>query len=135
MATKTKKNQEKNVTVDGMMTFGKWENGLHTADFQNYEGDEGIEPFCGKCKVQAMRGGNVYIEELPKPKKRDKDAELYRHRQDNSTLSLGVNDMYYFEFWLPKERVAELPELLVRQANEAAAKMIGMLYKSKKVKK
>lgn len=135
MATKSKKNQESNVTVDGMMTFGKLENGLHTADFQNFQDGKGIEPFSGKCKVQAMRDGNVYMEELPKPKKRDKNADLYRHRQDNSTLSLGVNGMYYFEFWLPEERVAELPELLVRQANEAAAKMSGMFYKSEKVKK
>ena len=115
------------MTVDGMMTFGKLENGLHTADFQNYEGDEGIEPFCGKCKVQTMRGGNVYIEELSKPKKRDNDAGQYRHRQDNSTLTLGVNEMYYFEFWLPKRRVKELPQLLVHQANEAAAKISGLI--------
>ena len=120
------------MTVDGMMTFGKLENGLHTADFQNYEGDEGIEPFCGKCKVQTMRGGNVYIEELPKPKKRDNDADQYRHRQDNSTLTLGVNEMYYFEFWLPKRRVKELPQLLVHQANEAAAKICGLICRGEK---
>ena len=132
MATKSKKNQESNVTVDGMMTFGKLENGLHTADFQNFQGGEGIEPFSGKCKVQAMRDGNVYMEELPKPKKRDNDAGQYRHRQDNSTLTLGVNEMYYFEFWLPKRRVKELPQLLVHQANEAAAKISGLICKGEK---
>jgi hypothetical protein len=41
--------------------------------------------------------------------------------------------LYYFVFILPKEQLAELPEKLVRQANEAAAKASGMFYK--KVKK
>ena len=88
-----------------------------------------MEPFEGKCHVQVMRGGDVYIDELPK-KNRGKGKRIFR--QDDSTLSLGSNGMYYFLFWLPEELVDELPERLVRQANEAAAKMSGMFYRSKK---
>ncbi len=115
--------EKRTVIVDGMMTFGKLENGLRTADFQNYEREAEIEPFCGRCKVQMMRDGNLYITELPKP---------LRHkpmfRQDDSSLTLGRNGVYYFVFRLPESEAAELPEKLVRQANEAAAKMSGMFY-------
>ena len=109
--------------VDGMMTFGQLDDGRHTADFATYE-DADIEPFTGACKVQAMRGGNVYITEY---KKRIRNKPMFR--QDNSSLSLGRNGMYYFVFTLPEELAAELPEKLVRQANEAAAKMSGHFYK------
>jgi len=111
------------VIVDGMMTFGKLENGLHTADFQNYETNVETEPFCGRCKVQVMRNGNSYITELPK---QVRHKPLFR--QDDSSLSLGRNGVYYFVFRLPEAEVAELPEKLVRQANEAAAKMSGLFY-------
>jgi hypothetical protein len=37
--------------------------------------------------------------------------------------------MYYFVFWLPEDELAELPEKLVKQANEAAAKASGLLFK------
>lgn len=128
--TKTVKMTKKRaVTVDGMMTFDKSETGQLLADFKNYEGGEGIEPFCGDCKVQVMRGGDTYIEEKPK-KRRVKGKRICR--QDDSTLSQGNNGMYYFFFWLSEELLEELPDRLVRQANEAAAKMSGMFYKSKK---
>ena len=121
--------EEKTVMVDGMMTFGKLDDGRHTADFMTYE-EAGIEPFQRPCKVQAMRGGCVYITEYPK---RIKNKPMFR--QDNSSLSLGRNGFYYFVFTLPKEQLAELPEKLVRQANEAAAKVSGLFYKSEEVKK
>ena len=120
---------QREVTLDGMMTYGKLTTGLHQADFKNYEGSTEVEPFEGKCRVQVMRGGDVYIDELPK-KKKGQGKRIFR--QDNSTLSLGSNGMYYFLFWLPEEMLEELPERLVRQANEAAAKMSGLFYKSKK---
>ena len=119
-------NSERTVMADGMMTFGKLNNNLHTADFQTYDNVD-IEPFIGRCKVQAMRGGNVYITEYPK---RIRNKPLFR--QDNSTLSLGRDGFYRFIFWLPEGEVDELPEKLEREANEAAAKMSGMFYKSKK---
>ena len=121
-----KKREEKTVMVDGMMTFGKLDDGRHTADFMTYEDTE-IEPFQRPCKVQAMRGGCVYITEYPK---RIKNKPIFR--QDNSSLSLGRNGLYYFVFTLPKEQLAELPEKLVRQANEAAAKASGLFYRSEK---
>ena len=121
--------EEKTVMVDGMMTFGKLDDGRHTADFMTYENAE-IEPFQRPCKVQAMRGGCVYISEYPK---RIRNKPMFR--QDNSSLSLGRNGFYYFVFTLPKGQLAELPEKLVRQANEAAAKVSGLFYKSEEVKK
>lgn len=123
-----KKREEKTVMVDGMMTFGKLDDGRHTADFMTYE-DAEIEAFQRPCKVQAMRGGCVYITEYPK---RIKNKPIFR--QDNSSLSLGRNGLYYFVFTLPKEQLAELPEKLVRQANEAAAKASGLFYRSEEVK-
>ena len=59
------------------------ENGLHTADFMCCE-DALLEPFRGKCKVQMMRDGNVYITELPK---RVRNKALFR--DDNCSLSQG----------------------------------------------
>jgi len=115
--------EKRTVIVDGIMTFGKLENGLHTADFQNYETEVEIEPFYGRCKVQVMRDGNAYITELPK---QVRHKPLFR--QDDSSLSLGRNGVYYFVFRLPEAEAAKLPEKLVRQANEAAAKMSGMFY-------
>ena len=109
--------------IDGMMTIGKLDNNLHTADFKTYE-DVEIDPFIGRCKVQAMRGGDVYITELPK---RIRNKPMFR--QDHSSLSLGRNGFYYFVFQLPEGELKNLPGLLVREANEAAAKMSGMFYK------
>ncbi|MBR4482257.1 MAG: hypothetical protein IKO86_10210 [Prevotella sp.] len=117
----------KSVLVDGMMSFGKLEeNGLHTADFQTYE-EAPIEPFSGRCKVQTMRGGNVYITECPK---RTKNKPMFR--QDHSSFSLGRNGRYYFLFWMTEGELANLPGTLVREANEAAAKVSGLFYKGKK---
>ena len=116
----------KSVLVDGMMSFGKLEeSGLHTADFQTYE-EAPIEPFSGRCKVQTMRGGNVYITECPK---RTKNKPMFR--QDHSSFSLGRNGRYYFLFWMSQDELAKLPGALVREANEAAAKVSGLFYKGK----
>lgn len=57
--------REKEITVDGMMSFNELENGQFGADFVCCE-DVALEPFTGLCKVQAMRDGNVYITEKPK---------------------------------------------------------------------
>lgn len=114
---KGKKLLQEKVTMDGLMTIGKNDEGLHLADFQCCE-DVEMERFTGVFKVQGMHDGNLYMEEKPR---RIKNRPIFR--QDNSSLSLGRNGMYYFVFTLPKEQVAELPEKLVRQANEVAAKM------------
>ena len=120
---KGKKGVQEQVTMDGLLTVGKLEDGRRRADFQCCEEVE-LEKFVGRFKVQGMHDGNLYMEEYPK---------LLRNkpmfRQDNSSLSLGRNGVYYFVFTLPEEQLAELPEKLVRQANEAAAKVSGLFYK------
>ena len=113
----------KQLTLDGLMTIGVMEDGRHSADFQCCE-DVEMEKFIGRFKVQAMHDGNLYMEEYPK---RIRNHPLFR--QDNSSLSLGRNGMYYCVFWLPEAEVRALPEKLVRQANEAAAKASGLFYK------
>lgn len=100
------------------MTFGKLENGLHIADFMCLEEVE-MEPFTGNCKVQQMRDGNVYITELPK---RIRNKALFR--DDNSTLSQGQDKRWYFCFSLDEDRIGDLPEELVRQANAIAQKVL-----------
>ena len=112
---------ESEVTLDGMMVFGKLENGLRYADFECCE-DAEMEAFSGKCKVQMMRDGNVYITELPK---RIRNRALFR--DDNCSLSLGQNGKFYFVFSMPAAQVDELPEQLVRQASAIASKMLRIL--------
>lgn len=59
---KNKKPEEKTVLVDGMMTFGRLDDGRHTVDFITYENVD-IAPFTAICKLEVMRGGNVYVTE------------------------------------------------------------------------
>lgn len=117
-------NSQREVTLDGMMTFGKSEHGLHQADFHNYEGNTEVEPFRGLCHVQIMRGGDMYVDEVKK-KKRARANPLFS--QANSTLSLGNDRIYRFIFWLPEAQVDEMPERLEQQANEAAKMLSGMV--------
>lgn len=109
---------ERHVTLDGMMTYSKFENGLHAMDFECCE-DVNLDTFIGRCKVQLMHDGNVYITQLPK---RRKNKPLFR--DDNSSLSLGHDGRYYFVFSLPDNQVSKLPQLLVRQANAIAHKVM-----------
>lgn len=113
----TKKQSQ--VKADGLMTFDKDEKDLWILDFQSNEYTD-IVPFCSQFKVQGMRGGNVYLTELAK---RIRNKPIFR--MDNSSLSKGRNKKYYFVFTLPEEEVAELPEKLVCQANEAAMRLAG----------
>lgn len=104
-----------------MMTFGKLENGLGTADFQSCE-DAELEASVCTCKVQVMRDGNVYVTELPK---RIRNKALFR--DDNSSLSKGQNGKWYFYFSLDGDRINELPAELVRQASAIAQKVVREL--------
>ena len=104
--------------LDGILTFSQLENGLHTADFSCIE-DVQIEPFSGHCKMQAMRDGNLYITQLP-ARKRNKPI----YREDNSSLSLGSDGRYYFNFSLTQADVEKLPQELVRQASTIARKVM-----------
>ena len=103
--------------LDGMMTFGRLENGLHALDFSSFEAVE-LVPFIADCKVQAMRDGNVYITEKAK---RVRNRPLFR--EDNSSLTLGRDGRYYFVFSLPEGQVKELPDRLVHQALAIAQKV------------
>ena len=112
---------ESEITLDGMMTFGKCENGLRFADFECCE-DVEMEPFVGDCRVQMMRDGNVYITERPK---RIRNRALLR--DDNSSLSLGQNGRFYFVFSLPAAELDKLPAQLVRQASAIAGKFMRLI--------
>lgn len=109
---------ERQVTLEGMMNLGLLENGLHTADFMCCE-DAQVEPFTGKCKVQLMRDGNVYITEL---KKRIRNKALFR--DDNCSLSHGRDGRWYFCFSLDGDELPLLPQKLIRQASNIAQKML-----------
>ena len=118
MSKINKKNAiEKTTTLDGMMTFGKLDDGLNALDFSSFEAVE-LEPFTATCKVQAMRDGNVYITEKPR---RVRNKPLFR--EDNSSLTLGRDGNYYFVFKLPEELVKELPDALVQQSLAIAQKV------------
>ena len=118
MKNLTKEQILRNVTLDGMMSFSQFENGMFAAQFECCE-EVNIEPQTRRCKVQTMRDGNVYISEMPK---RIRNNALYR--EDNSSLSLGHDGRYHFVFTLPKERVNELPTKLVYQAGVIARKVM-----------
>ncbi len=121
MKTFTENPIEEQLTLDGMMTFSKFRDGMSSADFQCIE-NVTIEPFCTRCKVQAMRDGNVYITKLP-ARKRNKPL----FRDDNSSLTLGQDGRYYFSFSLPAELIKELPGELVRQASAISGKVMREL--------
>ena len=121
---KSNKKTKKEITVEGMMTYGQKDNGLHTLNFSCLE-DVIIEVIKGNFDVQVMEDGNIYMVEKPK---RERNTPMYR--DDNSSLSHGKNKMYYFTFRLPEERVAELPSELVRQASALAGKFLrGVINK------
>ena len=121
MNTIIKKVTERVLTVGGCMTFIKWANGQHTADFESDDKVD-MEDFTAICKVQAMRDGNVYITQLPK---RIRNKALFR--DDNCTFTLGRDGRYYFVFTMPKHMVNKLPVQLIRQAAAIAQKVIREL--------
>ena len=120
-----KTNTQMTTMVDGLMTFGTTDNGLHTLDFMCTECVE-MEPFMANCKVQGMRDGNVYITERPKQKH---NTPMFR--EDNSSLTLGRDGKYYFCFILPEAKVKQLPDRLVHQALAIAQKVERTILKPK----
>ena len=120
-----KQDNKKMTTLEGMMTYSRMDNGLHTLDFAAYDCGE-MEAFVGDCKVQGMRDGNVYITEKAK---RVRNTPLFR--EDNSSLTMGRDGRVYYHFWLPKERLAELPEKLVHQSLAMAQKVERMMAEKK----
>ena len=122
MKKTTNNSKQKITTLDGMMTFGKMDNGLNAFDFSSFEAVE-MDPFTATCKVQAMRDGNVYITEKPR---RVRNKPLFRE-DNNSSLTRGRDGRYYFVFSLPAEQVEELPDRLVQQSLAIAWKVEHIL--------
>jgi len=108
----------KQVMVEGLMTYGLSDLGLRTLDFQCCE-DVDAEPFKGEFKVQGMRDGNVYMEEM---KRRVRNKPMFR--EDNSSLSLGNDHHFYYVMRLDEALLDELPLRLVSQAKAIARKVI-----------
>ena len=111
---KKKTTKMRQVTLDGMMTISMLENSLRTADFECCE-DAEVEAFIGRFKVQCMRDGNVYMEELPK---RQKNKPLFR--LEHSSMTLGRDGWFYFGFRMPESELKVLPKALRREAARAA---------------
>ena len=120
-----KTNTQMTTMVDGLMTFGATDNGLHILDFMCTECVE-MEPFMANCKVQGMRDGNVYITERPR---RQRNSPLFR--EDNSSLTLGRDGKYHFIFTMSETLVDELPEQLVLQALAIAQRTARTILKRK----
>ena len=112
---------ERQASLDGLMTIGMLENGLHMADFMCCEDIE-LDAFSGTFKVQVMRDGNVYLTEKPK---RVRNKAVFR--DDNASLSQGQDKRWYFYFSLDENQLEQLPEKLVRQASAIAQKVMRRL--------
>ena len=115
------------VMVEGMMAFGKLENGQRTLDFECCE-DVAAEAFHGDFHVQGMRDGNVYMTEKPK---RHKNKPIFR--DDNCSLSHGHNGKFYFVFTMDDDRLGDLPQQLVQQAGNIARKVLKEIIFKKEV--
>ena len=115
------------VMVEGMMAFGKLENGQRTLDFECCE-DVAAEAFHGDFRVQGMRDGNVYMTEKPR---RHKNKPIFR--DDNCSLSHGHNGKFYFVFTMDDDRLGELPQQLIQQAGNIARKVLKEIIFKKEV--
>jgi hypothetical protein len=113
----SKNKLKKSVTLDGLMTLGQLDDGRHTADFACCE-DVELEQIKGTFSVDIQRDGNVYMTE---EKKRIRNTPLFR--EDNSSFSHGRNKRYYYVFSMEDDRIEDLAEELVRQANVIAQKI------------
>lgn len=110
MSSILRKKTKREISAEGLMTYGELDNGLHMADFMCCD-DQEVTPFRGTCRVQMMHDGNMYITELPK---RVKNKPLMR--QTHSSFSLGKDKRYYFIFSLSADDLHLLPVLLIKEA-------------------
>ena len=106
------------VTLDGMMTYSKLENGLLTARFKNYDTELEVDLVRGKFKCQRMNDGDLYMEQLPR-----RLRNRPKFRQDHSSVSIGRNGKGYFVLVVDASELSAFPKILLREAYEAAAKM------------
>ena len=112
---------ERQISLDGLLTLGMLENGLHIADFMCCE-NVSMQAFSGTFKVEGKHDGNVYMTEKPK---RIRNKAIFR--DDNASLSQGQDKRWYFYFSLDENQLEQLPEKLVRQAGVIAQKVLREL--------
>lgn len=124
MKKNSKKNIGNEIYYEGIVSLGKLKNGLRIADIVSLD-DMDVEGFTGRCKVQIMRDGHIYITQLPK---RFKNHPIFR--DDNCSLSLGRDGKYYFVFTMPEQLANELPQQLIRQASAIAQKVSRKILNS-----
>ena len=125
-STVMKKNSKKvsrDVIVDGLMTFGKLDNGLNQASFAPCEHVE-MTPYIGRFKVQLLNNGYLHLVQLAK---RIRNSPLFRLA--HSSFSYGRNAVYYFNFYIPDSEAERLPDLLEQEAHEAAERVRKMIKK------
>jgi hypothetical protein len=120
------KKVSRDVTVDGLMTFGKLDNGLNQASFAPCEHVE-ITPYIGRFKVQLLNNGYLHLVQLAK---RIRNSPLFRLA--HSSFSYGKNAVYYYNFYIPDSEAERLPDLLEQEAHEAAERVREMLKNTKK---
>jgi hypothetical protein len=105
---------ERQVTLDGLMTLGKFDNGLRTMDFMCCE-DAEVEPFTGHFKVQGMRDGNVYMQEH---KKRVRDNSTLLRKAAHGRLSATRDEAYQLTLKVFKREGLDVRATLLREAME-----------------
>ena len=115
------KKDSREVTLDGMMTIGKLDNNLNQASFVPCEHVE-IDPFIGRFKVQLLRNGYLYLEQLAK---RIRNHPLFK--LPHSSLSFGRDANYYFVLKAPESEAERLPDIMEQEAHDAAERLRDML--------
>ena len=125
MKKTSKQTIQRETTADGLMTFGRYDNGLRFMDFECCE-DVDVEAMIARCRVQVMRDGNVYMTQLPK---RHRNRPIFR--ENDSSLSLGRNHRWYFVLTLDEDQLEQLPQKLVQQASAIAQKVLLELIKGR----
>ena len=111
----------KAIKMDGIMAVSENEEGLRTLDFECCEQVK-TEEFRGKYEVLGARDGNIYMTEQ---KKRKRIRRKPMFREDNSTLSLGIDHKYRFRFTLDEKEADKLHQKLVEQAKKIAKKFFN----------
>lgn len=121
MQKKVTRKKCKDVNYEALVSLGELKNGLRVAEIMSIDHVK-AEPFKGRCKMQLMRDGNIYLTQVPK---RVKNKPLFR--DDNSSFTIGRNHMVYFNFCMPEVLLNEVPQQLVRQASAIAQKVLHEL--------
>ena len=125
MSKKIDFTEEKPLTIEAFVTIQKTEDGLHTADFQCCE-DVQMEPFACNFRVQGMRDGNIYMNQIPK-RIRNKP----KFREDHSSLSITSHRKIYLVFCESVDEINEAPKNMVREVQRLAKKLEALIPKLK----